>query len=150
MDRLSGLDASFLYLETPAQLLHVCGVIVLDTETVPGGYRFADFKDELERRIEHVAMFHRKLKQVPLGIDHPVWVDDEDFDVDRHVHRMALPSPGGDRELADLCGHLAGIPLDRTRPLWEFYVIEGFRSEADEERLVVFTKMHHCTVDGVS
>ncbi len=94
MDRLSGLDASFLYLETPAQLLHVCGVIVLDPETVPGGYEFGEFKDELERRIEHVPMFHRKLKQVPLGIDHPVWVNDDDFDIDRHVHRMALPVTG--------------------------------------------------------
>src|ERR1700709_1991081 len=95
-------------------------------------------------------MFHRKLKQVPLGIDHPVWVDDEDFDVDRHVHRQALPAPGGERELADLCGHLAGIPLDRSRPLWEFVVIEGYRTESGAERIVVFTKMHHCTVDGGS
>ncbi len=150
MQRLSGLDASFLYLETPAQLLHVCGVIILDPETVPSGYSFTEFKDELERRIDGVPMFHRKLKQVPLGIDHPVWVDDEDFDVDRHVHRMALPAPGGERELADLCGHLAGIPLDRSRPLWEFVVIEGYRTESGAERIVVFTKMHHCTVDGVS
>ena len=157
MDRLSGLDASFLYLESSAQLLHVCGVIVLDTETVPEGYRFTEFQAELERRIEHVPMFHRKLKQVPLGIDHPVWIDDEDFDIDRHVHRMALPSPGGAQELADLCGHLAGIPLDRSRPLWEFYVIEGYRAGdpatgdgPDEQKVVVFTKMHHCTVDGVS
>src|SRR6195952_1712121 len=150
MQRLSGLDASFLYLETPAQLLHVCGVIILDPETVPSGYSFTEFKDELERRIDGVPMFHRKLKQVPLGIDHPVWVNDDDFDVDRHVHRMALPAPGGERELADLCGHLAGIPLDRSRPLWEFGVIEGYRTESGAERIVVFTKMHHCTVDGVS
>ena len=105
-------------------------VIVLDPATMPGGYYFAAFKDELERRIDGVPMFHRKLKQVPLGIDHPVWVNDDDFDIDRHVHRMALPSPGGDRELADLCGHMAGIPLDRSRPLWEFVVIEGSRSRA--------------------
>jgi diacylglycerol O-acyltransferase len=150
MDRLSGLDASFLYLETSAQLLHVCGVIMLDPETVPGGYSFDELRDELERRIEGVAMFHRKLKQVPLGIDHPVWVNDEDFDLDRHLHRMAVPSPGGDRELAELCGHLAGIPLDRARPLWEFYVIEGYHDGDGKERVVVFTKMHHCTVDGVS
>ena len=91
-------------------------------------------------------MFHRKLKQVPLGIDHPVWVNDDDFDIDRHVHRMALPSPGGERELADLCGHMAGIPLDRSRPLWEFVVIEGLESG----KVAIFTKMHHCTVDGVS
>ena len=147
MERLSGLDASFLYLETSAQLLHVCGVIVLDPKTIPGGgYDFDDFRDELERRITDVPMFHRKLKQVPLGIDHPVWVIDDDFDIDRHVHRMAVPSPGGDRELADLCGHLAGIPLDRSRPLWEFFVIEGLESG----KVAVFTKMHHSTVDGVS
>src|SRR4051812_43857925 len=146
MDRLSGLDASFLYLESSAQLLHVCGVIVLDPATSPDGYDFDTFKDELERRIEGVPMFHRKLKQVPLGIDHPVWVNDDDFDIDRHVHRMALPSPGGDRELAELCGHMAGIPLDRSRPLWEFVVIEGLESG----KVAIFTKMHHCTVDGVS
>jgi diacylglycerol O-acyltransferase len=146
MDRLSGLDASFLYLETSAQLLHVCGVIVLDPTTMPGGYEFDAFKDELERRIDGVPMFHRKLRQVPLGIDHPVWVEDDDFDIDRHVHRMALPSPGGERELADLCGHMAGIPLDRSRPLWEFVVVEGLESG----KVAVFTKMHHCTVDGVS
>ncbi len=146
MDRLSGLDASFLYLESSTQLLHVCGVIVLDPETMPGGYSFEEFKDELERRIAGVPMFHRKLKQVPLGMAHPVWVKDDDFDIDRHVHRMALPSPGGERELADLCGHMAGIPLDRARPLWEFVVIEGLGSG----KVAVFTKMHHCTVDGVS
>ena len=146
MDRLSGLDASFLYLETPTQLLHVCGLILLDPETVPGGYSFEEFRDELGRRIENVPMFHRKLKQVPLGIDHPVWVTDDEFDIERHVHRMAVPSPGGERELADLCGHIAGIPLDRSRPLWEFFVIEGLASN----RLAVFTKMHHSTVDGVS
>src|ERR1700712_1618016 len=146
MERLSGLDASFLYLETSAQLLHVCGVILLDPETIPDGYSYEKFKAELERRISGVPMFHRRLKQVPLGIDHPVWVNDDDFDIDRHVHRMALPSPGGERELADLCGHMAGIPLDRSRPLWEFFVIEGLESG----QVVVFTKMHHSTVDGVS
>ena len=146
MERLSGLDASFLYLETSSQLLHVCGLILLDPETIPEGYSFGGLKDELERRITDVPMFHRRLKAVPLGIDHPVWVDDEDFDVDRHMHRMALPSPGGEQELADLCGHLAGIPLDRSRPLWEFYVIEGLESG----QIAVFTKMHHATVDGVS
>jgi diacylglycerol O-acyltransferase len=146
MDRLSGLDASFLYLESSAQLLHVCGVIVLDPETMPEGYSFDVFREELGRRIAGAPMFHRKLRQVPLGIDHPVWVTDDEFDIDRHVHRMALPSPGGERELADLCGHMAGIPLDRSRPLWEFVVIEGLESG----KVAVFTKMHHCTVDGVS
>jgi len=146
MDRLSGLDASFLYLETPAQLMHVCGVIVLDTSTMPDGYTYGGFRDEIDRRVRDVPEFTRRLRKVPLGLDHPVWVHDRHFDVDRHVHRLALPSPGGPTELAELTSHLAGLPLDRSRPLWEMWVIEGYR----DDHVVVFMKMHHATVDGVS
>jgi diacylglycerol O-acyltransferase len=146
MQRLSGLDASFLYLETSSQLLHVCGLIVLDPESIPGGYAFPRMLDAMDRRISVVPEFRRKLRQVPLGLDHPVWVDDPDFDIDRHVHRLGLPTPGGPAELGELCGHLAGIPLDRSRPLWEMYVIEGLEGG----KVAVFTKMHHATVDGMS
>jgi len=146
MDRLSGLDSSFLYLESGAQLMHVCGLIVVDPATIPGGYDFSEFKAELSRRVAGVAMFNRKLKFVPGGIDFPVWVVDEEFDIDRHVHRLAVPAPGGERELSEVAGHLAGIPLDRSRPLWEMYVIEGLASG----QIVVFSKMHHASVDGVS
>jgi diacylglycerol O-acyltransferase / wax synthase len=146
MERLSGLDASFLYLETSAQLMHVCGLMLLDPGTVPGGYSFDKFRDDLDRRVRSIPAFHRKLRPVPLGIDHPVWVEDEDFDIDRHLHRLAVPSPGGPEELAELCGHMAGIPLDRSRPLWEMSVIEGLAGG----QLAVFTKMHHASVDGVS
>jgi diacylglycerol O-acyltransferase len=146
MQRLSGLDASFLYLETPEQLLHVCGLIVLDPTTMPGGYSFGEFKAEIERRVSGVAAFTRRLRKVPLKLDHPIWVKDEHFDIDRHVHRLALPSPGGYEELVDLAGHLAGQPLDRHRPLWEMWVIEGY----DEDKIAIFSKMHHATVDGVS
>jgi diacylglycerol O-acyltransferase len=83
---------------------------------------------------------------VPLDLDHPVWVDDEDFDIDRHVHRLALPAPGGPEELSETTGHLAGIPLDRSRPLWDMWVIEGLA----DGRIAVFIKMHHATVDGTS
>jgi diacylglycerol O-acyltransferase len=146
MERLSGLDASFLYLETPQQLMHVCGLILLDPETVPGGYTFPRFRDELERRVRDIPMFNRKLKKVPLGLDHPLWVEDKDFDIDRHVHRLAVPAPGGEKELSELAGHLAGIGLDRSRPLWEMSVIEGLASG----QIAVFSKMHHASVDGVS
>ncbi|WP_374999510.1 wax ester/triacylglycerol synthase family O-acyltransferase [Aeromicrobium sp. CTD01-1L150] len=146
MDRLSGLDASFLYLENGAQLMHVCGLIVLDPATVPGGYEFDRFKAELSRRVRDVPMFNRKLRLVPGGIDFPLWAADDEFDIDRHVHRLILPSPGGERELSELAGHLAGIPLDRSRPLWEMHVIEGLANG----RLAVFSKMHHAAVDGVS
>lgn len=146
MDRLSGLDASFLYLESSAQLMHVCGILQLDPSTIPADYSFGAFKADLEARISTIPDFRRKLKEVPLEIDHPVWVDDRDFDINRHVHRLAVPSPGGPAELSKLCGHMAGIPLDRSRPLWEMWVIEGL----DNGRIAIFTKMHHATVDGIS
>ena len=146
MDRLSGLDASFLYLESNQQLMHVCGLILLDASTVPGGYSFEGMKAELARRVRPIPMFHRKLKLVPGRIDHPVWIEDADFDIDVHVHRAALPAPGGEAELSELCGHIAGIPLDRSRPLWEMWIIEGL----DSGQVAVFSKMHHASVDGVS
>ncbi|MFB9311972.1 WS/DGAT/MGAT family O-acyltransferase [Nocardioides plantarum] len=146
MDRLSGLDASFLYLETPAQLMHVCGVIVIDPSTMPTPYSFAGFQAGIETRVRDVPEFTRKLRRVPLGLDHPIWVRDRQFDVERHVHRLALPGPGGYAELTALLGHLAALPLDRSRPLWEMWVIEGY----DDDKVVVFMKIHHATVDGVS
>lgn len=146
MERLSGLDASFLYLEDGAQLMHVCGLIVVDPSTVPGGYDFEAFKQELSGRVSGLAMFNRKLRFVPGRIDFPVWVTDDEFDIERHVHRLAAPPPGGERELSEVVSHLAGIPLDRSRPLWEISVIEGL----SDGRIAVFWKMHHASVDGVS
>ena len=146
MDRLSGLDASFLYLETPAQLMHVCGLLVLDVSTMPGGYGFERLRGGIEGHVRDVPAFTRRLRRVPLGLDHPVWVRDRSFDIERHVHRLALPTPGGYRELTELAGHLAGLPLDRSRPLWEMWVIEGYEGD----KVVVLSKMHHATVDGVS
>ncbi len=146
MERLSGLDASFLYLESSAQLMHVCGIIVVDPSTIPGGYSFSAMKEILEARVSTIPTFRRKLKEVPLEIDHPLWVNDEDFDIDRHVHRVAVPAPGGADELREVAGHLAGIPLDRKRPLWEMWVIEGLESG----QVAIFSKMHHASVDGVS
>jgi len=146
MNRLSGLDASFLYLESSTQLLHVCGVVMISPQTMPEPYSFQNLKSAIQRRIGAMPEFLRTLHTVPLHLDHPVWVIDEDFDIDRHVHRLAVPSPGGEEELAEIVGHLAGIPLDRSRPLWEMWVIEGLANG----QIAVFTKMHHATVDGVS
>ncbi|MCT7660248.1 WS/DGAT/MGAT family O-acyltransferase [Mycobacterium deserti] len=152
MQRLSGLDASFLYLETPAQPLHVCSILELDTSTMPGGYAFDKFRDLLSERIKAMPEFREKLADNRFNLDHPVWVDDKDFDVDRHLHRIGLPAPGGRRELAEICGHIASLPLDRTRPLWEKWVIESVDGTDPREggRLVVLTKVHHAGVDGVS
>ena len=146
MERLSGLDASFLYLETPTQLLHVCGLLVLDPSTVPGGYSFGKLKHELFLRTRATPAFRRKLHDSAFNMDHPVWIDDADFDIDRHLHRTAVPAPGDREQLAEACAHIAGQPLDRKRPLWEFWVIEGLA----DGKIAVMTKMHHASVDGVS
>ncbi|MDN5746226.1 MAG: wax ester/triacylglycerol synthase family O-acyltransferase [Nocardioidaceae bacterium] len=150
MDRLSGLDASFLYLETPAQLMHVCAVMVLEPATMPAPYAFDTLRQGIEAQVRDVPAFNRKVRGVPMGLDHPVWVRDRSFDIERHVHRLAIPTPGGYPELMQMCAHLASLPLDRSRPLWAMWVIEGYRPEGAEEKLVIFFKMHHATVDGVS
>jgi WS/DGAT/MGAT family acyltransferase len=152
MQRLSGLDASFLYLETAAQPLHVCSILELDTSTVPEGYSFDRLRDGLAMRIKAMPEFRERVADSRFNLDHPVWVEDNDFDVNRHLHRIALPAPGGRVELAEICGHLASLALDRTRPLWEMWVIEnvgGTDSQAGG-RIAVLTKVHHAAVDGVT
>ncbi len=152
MQRLSGLDASFLYLETPSQPLHVCSIMELDTSTMPGGYTFDRLRDALSLRIKAMPQFREKLANSPLNLDHPVWVDDDNFDVDRHLHRIGLPPPGGRTELSEICGHIASLPLDRRRPLWEMWVIEGVAGTDchRDGQLAVMTKVHHAGVDGVT
>ncbi|AGC62213.1 acyltransferase [Mycobacterium liflandii 128FXT] len=147
MERLSGLDAFFLYLETPAQPMNVCCVLELDTSTMPGGYRYKRFHAALARHLQAVPEFRMKLADTQLNLDHPVWVDDEGFQLRRHVHRVGLPAPGGRRELAEMCGHIAGLALDRDRPLWEMWVIEG---GARNDSVTVMLKVHHAVVDGVA
>jgi len=142
---LSGLDASFLYLETPSQVLHICGLLTLDGSTMPGGYRFAEFRERLDERVSAIPEFRRKLHDSPFNLLHPVWVEDESFSIDRHLHRVAVPSPGDRETLAELCAHFTAQPLDRAHPLWEMYVIEGLPGDG----LALLVKMHHATVDGV-
>jgi diacylglycerol O-acyltransferase len=152
MQRLSGLDASFLYLETAAQPMHVCSILELDTSTMPGGYTFDRLRDALALRIKAMPQFREKLADSRLNLDHPVWVEDKDFDVDRHLHRIGLPAPGGRIELSEICGHIASLSLDRSRPLWEMWVIENVAGTDAHAggRLAVMTKVHHSGVDGVT
>ncbi|BBX18714.1 wax ester/triacylglycerol synthase family O-acyltransferase [Mycolicibacterium duvalii] len=146
MERLSGLDAGLLYSESATVPLHVCSVLELDTSTVPGGYSFERFRDELAKRIPALPEFRTKLGDSGLNLDHPVWVEDNDFELSRHLHRVAVPAPGGREELAEVCGQIAAVPLDRGKPLWELWAIEG----TGEDRLAVMVKVHHAAVDGVS
>lgn len=146
MQRLSGLDAFFLYLESPTQPINVCCVFELDPATMPGGYSFDEFREALAVRVDSVPEFRLKLADNQLNFDHPVWVDDDRFDLARHLHRVALPSPGGPKELAEICGHIAGLALDRDRPLWEMWVVEGLHGR---DALSIVLKAHHAVVDGV-
>lgn len=141
---LSGLDAAFLYLETPTMHMHVGSVIVLD----PGGRAFTadDLCAYLRPRLHLAPLFRRRLVEVPLGLDHPRWIEDPDFDLEHHVRRAALPSPGGMAELGELAGDIMSRPLDRSRPLWEAWVVEGLEGD----RSAIVTKVHHAAIDGIS
>ncbi len=146
MERLTGLDAAFLYLENPTNHMHVAMTMVLDPETVPGGYSFDTIKDFIGGRLHLVPPFRRRLVEVPLNLAHPVWIEDPDFDLDFHIRRIGCPAPGGRRELAEMAGQIASTPLDRSRPLWELWVIEGLK----QDRIGVVTKVHHAAIDGAS
>lgn len=146
MERLTGLDASFLYLETGTQLLHVCGLLMLDPAAAGATYSFDTFKAELGRRLPLVPQMRRRLHEVPFNLDHPVWVEDANFDLDYHVRRIGVPSPGGREQLADLIADIAGRPMDRGRPLWQMSVVEGL----ENGKVAVICKYHHAIVDGIT
>ena len=146
MERLSGLDASFLYLESPNNHMHVAATMTFDPSTVEGGYSFEKVRDLVERRLHLIPQFTRRLATVPFNLHHPVWVEDPDFDLDYHLRRAAVPAPGSYHELADLAGDIASRQLDRSRPLWEIYIVEGL----EHGHIGVVAKMHHSTIDGVS
>jgi WS/DGAT/MGAT family acyltransferase len=146
MQRMTGLDASFLYFETPTMHMHVCAVIIFDPSSAPGGYSFERVRSTLENRLHLVPAFRRRLYSVPLNLGHPVWVEDPDFDLDYHVRRIGCPAPGGEEQLAAIAGDIASRPLDRTKPLWEMWVVEGL----ENGHVAVVAKMHHATIDGVS
>ncbi|RJF87545.1 wax ester/triacylglycerol synthase family O-acyltransferase [Oleomonas cavernae] len=146
MERLSGLDASFLYLETPTNHMHVGGLWIVEMpEGYKGGY-FDTVKKLVESRLHLARAYRRRLLMVPLDIDHPLWIEDPDFDIDFHMRHIAVPPPGDMSQLLDQVARLHSRPLDRSRPLWEFYVIEGLA----DNRAAVYTKIHHCCIDGVA
>ena len=144
VDRLSPLDVSFLYLETPTTAMHVGGVVVF--ESPEGGFDYDRLVELIAQRISLVPRYRQKVREVPGGLANPIWVDDEDFDVTYHVRRSALPKPGNDAQLRDLVGRLMSRRLDRNRPLWETYLVEGLEGG----RVGIITKTHHAMVDGVS
>jgi diacylglycerol O-acyltransferase len=143
-ERLTGLDAGFLYMETPTQHLHTLKIAVLDTSTVPGGYSFERVKVALAERL-HLLPFRQRVVDMPLGVHHPVWVDDPAFDLDAHVRRATVAAPGTSRQFDELISAIAGVPLDRNRPLWEVWVADGLEGG----HIGFVAKIHHSLADGV-
>jgi len=146
MQRLTGLDATFLYMETPSNHMHVASTVILDPSTAPNGYSFDKARELIENRLPLLPPFRRRLVEVPFGLHHPIWIEDPDFDLDYHVRRAALPSPGGRKELEEFAADVFGRPLDRSRPLWEMYIVEGLEGG----HIAVVSKTHHSAIDGVS
>lgn len=146
MRQLTGLDTMFLNLEQPGQPLHVASVIMIDPSTAVGDFTFETVMDVYRNRLHLLPPFRWRLVTTPLGLDHPYWIDDPDFDLEYHVRRIAVPAPGDDRTLAEIVARIHARPLDRTRPLWETYVIEGLA----DGRIAIMSKNHHATIDGVS
>lgn len=141
--RLSALDASFLYLEEPTTAMHVGSVAVF--EPPEAGFDYDRLVALVSARIAYVPRYRQRVRTVPGRLANPVWVDDEDFDVTYHVRRSALPRPGSDEQLAELVARVQSRPLDRSRPLWEVYLVEGLSGG----RFAVVSKTHQAMVDGV-
>ena len=145
MNRLSALDASFIYGETPETPMNVGSLAIFAPPANPDDV-FARFRDHTAARLDLLPLYRQRLETPPLGLDHPAWVDDDDLDLDYHIHRAALPKPGTMKQLRALVAQLHTIPLDRTRPLWQYYLIEGL----EDGGFAVYFKFHHCDMDGVA
>jgi diacylglycerol O-acyltransferase / wax synthase len=147
MKQLSGIDVSFLNMETAAVFGHVSSMNIYDPTGVPGGAGLEATKRIILERMDQLAPFRRRLVEVPLGLDLPYWIEDPEFDIDFHVRHHAVPPPGTPEQLAEVVSRIVARPLDRNRPLWELYVIEG----VDNGRLIAqLTKVHHATIDGAA
>ncbi|GAB93408.1 WS/DGAT/MGAT family O-acyltransferase [Gordonia rhizosphera] len=147
MRRLSSVDAQFLAVEDGRTHSHVCQLTILEGTTVDGTpVDGALIRDHIASRIENLPPFRWRVREVPFGLDYPVFVEDESFDPDSHIWEVALPAPGTPQQLAEAVGQIASRPLDRARPLWEVHLIHG----VEGGQVAMLTKLHHSAIDGVS
>ena len=141
MERMQGVDAGYLYMETPSMHMHTVKVAILER---PGGIDIETFAEEVLARLDRLPPFGRRVVHVPFRLNHPVWVADRPLDMSRHIVHQALPKPGGQRELEELVGRIISVPLDRGIPLWELHLVEGLEGG----RIAVVAKLHHALADG--
>jgi WS/DGAT/MGAT family acyltransferase len=153
MLQLSGQDASFVYLETPHTPMHIGSVGIYDPSTAPGGFvRFKDILAFIESRLGGARSFRQRLVRVPFDLDHPYWIEDPEFDIEFHVRHIALPKPGDWRQLCIQVARLQARPMDLSKPLWEFTVVEGLDNVAGLPPgcFALVNKVHHAAIDGMS
>ena len=142
--KLSSLDASFLYLETPEMPMHVGSMAIFRLPEDYKGDFFEEFKAMIASRLHIAPILKARLEKAPLDIDHPSWVEDDQFDIDRHIFRGSLPAPHDRATLERIVGWMHAKLLNRARPLWEFYVFEGMK----DNEIGLYSKMHHACIDG--
>ncbi|MEH6635662.1 MAG: wax ester/triacylglycerol synthase family O-acyltransferase [Halioglobus sp.] len=145
MKRMGGADAFMLAMETPRAYMHTFKVAIIDPSTDPDGWSFSKFHDDFADRAHLVPLLRWKYADAPFGINHPIWIDDVDFNLDYHVRRVALPSPGDHKALCEFMGSVYAYQLDRSRPLWKCWVVEGL----EDGKVALVTMLHHAYVDGV-
>ena len=153
MQQLSAQDASFVYLETPHTPMHIGSVGIYDPSTAPGGFvRFKDILRFIEQRLPGARSFRQRLVRVPFDLDHPYWIEDPEFDIEFHVRHIALPKPGDWRQLCIQVARLHSRPMDLTKPLWEFTVVEGLDNidGLPPGCFALVSKVHHAAIDGMS
>lgn len=144
VSRLSASDAAFYHLENTATPMYVGSLSILRKPRA--GLSYESLLATVEHRLPQIPRYRQKVREVTLGLARPVWVDDRDFDITYHIRRSALPSPGSDAQLHDLIARLGSRPLDRTRPLWEMYLVEGLA----KNRIAIYTKTHQALVNGMT
>jgi len=150
MQKLSGMDASFLYIETDETPMHISSLMICEP-VKKGENPFEALKSQIAARLHEIPSFHRRLMHTPFYIDHPVWVTAEEVDLDYHIKHARLPEPGNLEQLRMLIQGLHSLTLDRDRPLWQFYIIEGVRDHAfgiPKGCFAIYTKGHHACLDG--
>lgn len=153
MQQLSAQDATFVYLETPHTPMHIGSVAIYDPATAPGGFvRFKDILGFIEGRLAGARSFRQRLVRVPFDLDHPYWIEDPEFDIEFHVRHIALPKPGDWRQLCIQVARLHARPMDLTKPLWEFTVVEGLDQieGLPPGCFALVSKVHHAAIDGMS
>ena len=147
MKQLGGMDANFLNIESRTTYGHVSSLTIFEPEPGTGGAGLDITKRAILSRMDQLEPYRRRLVTVPLGLDLPYWIDDPDFDIDYHVRHHAVPPPGTPQQLAEVVNRIISRPLDRSRPLWELYVIEGVENG---KYIAQLNKIHHATIDGAA